>query len=137
MLIRRILLDRYSDSDEPSKNHRELFFDIEVEVTDGFPEPAKANNKILSVFQNRRWDWDFLTIQKAVKEGKMNSNQDWSHPPGSNLIGWVKRYSNSPITYLQPGDDPVTWQNPHFITLLKNAVRWTASNAAITWAQKS
>lgn len=80
---------------------------------------------------------NFYSAAKAVKEGKMNSNQDWSHPPGSNLIGWVKRYSNSPITYLQPGDDPVTWQNPHFITLLKNAVRWTASNAAITWAQKS
>ena len=45
----RILLDRYLDSDEPSKDHRELFFDIEVEVTDGFPEPTKANNKITSI----------------------------------------------------------------------------------------
>ena len=45
----RILIDRYPDSDEPSKNHRELYFDIEVEVTDGFPMPEEAKNKITSV----------------------------------------------------------------------------------------
>ena len=45
----KILLDRYHKSDESSKNHVELFFDIEVEVIDGFPEPTKANNKITSI----------------------------------------------------------------------------------------
>ena len=30
---------------------------------------AKANNKILGVYQNRRWDGDFLTIQKLIKDG--------------------------------------------------------------------
>ena len=29
---------------------------------------AKAHNRVLSVFQNRRWDGDFLTIQKIVTE---------------------------------------------------------------------
>ena len=52
----RILLDRYEDSDEPSKNHRELFFDIEVEVTDGFPEPSKANNKVTSIAMYTKHD---------------------------------------------------------------------------------
>jgi DNA polymerase elongation subunit (family B) len=45
----RILIDRYPDSDEVSKNHVELYFDIEVEVTDGFPMPEEAKNKITSV----------------------------------------------------------------------------------------
>ena len=52
----RILLDRYEDSDEPSKEHKELFFDIEVEVTDGFPEPSKANNKVTSVAMYTKHD---------------------------------------------------------------------------------
>ena len=45
----RVLVDNYTDSDEPSKNHRLMIFDIEVEVTDGFPDVAKANNKITSI----------------------------------------------------------------------------------------
>ena len=52
----RILLDRYEDSDEPSKEHRELFFDIEVEVTDGFPEPSKAQNKVTSIAMYTKHD---------------------------------------------------------------------------------
>jgi scyllo-inositol 2-dehydrogenase (NADP+) len=32
-------------------------------------EIAKKNNRILTVFQNRRWDGDFLTVKKVVEEG--------------------------------------------------------------------
>ncbi len=45
----RVLVDRYSESEEPSKGHKEVYFDIECEVTDGFPEPLKAENKITSI----------------------------------------------------------------------------------------
>ena len=45
----RVLVDRYTQSDDPSAGHREIYFDIEVEVKDGFPEPAKAENKITSI----------------------------------------------------------------------------------------
>ena len=38
----RVLVDNYTDSDEVSGNHRTMIFDIEVEVTDGFPDPKKA-----------------------------------------------------------------------------------------------
>ena len=70
----RILLDRYLDSDEPSENHRELFFDIEVEVTDGFPEPTKANNKITSVAFYTKHDEKYVVYvlgegQSKVKDG--------------------------------------------------------------------
>ncbi len=30
---------------------------------------AKENNLVLSVFQNRRWDGDFLTVKKIIQEG--------------------------------------------------------------------
>lgn len=32
-------------------------------------ETAKRTGVLLSVFQNRRWDWDFLTVKKAIEEG--------------------------------------------------------------------
>ncbi len=66
----RILLDRYSDSDEPSKDHRELFFDIEVEVTDGFPEPTKANNKVTSVAFYSKHDDKYVVY--VLGDGKNN-----------------------------------------------------------------
>ena len=66
----RILLDRYEDSDEPSKNHRELFFDIEVEVTDGFPEPSKANNKVTSVAMYTKHDGKYRVY--VLGDGKDN-----------------------------------------------------------------
>jgi len=45
----RVLIDMYGDSDEVSQGHRELFFDIEVEVTDGFPDWRKSENKITAI----------------------------------------------------------------------------------------
>ena len=45
----RVLVDRYGDSDDISKNHRILFFDIEVEVTEGLPDVTKAYNKITAI----------------------------------------------------------------------------------------
>jgi len=44
------------NSDEPSVGHKTMIFDIEVEVTEGFPSPAKAENKITSIAL-----WDSLT----------------------------------------------------------------------------
>jgi scyllo-inositol 2-dehydrogenase (NADP+) len=35
---------------------------------------AKANNRILGVYQNRRWDGDFLTIQKLIKDGTVSQS---------------------------------------------------------------
>ena len=45
----RILVDMYGESDEMSVGHREVFFDIEVEVKDGFPNPKIAENKITAI----------------------------------------------------------------------------------------
>jgi DNA polymerase elongation subunit (family B) len=45
----RVLVDRYGDSDDISKQHTILFFDIEVEVTDGLPDVNKALNKITAI----------------------------------------------------------------------------------------
>lgn len=45
----RILTDLYLNSDEPSKGHRVLFFDIEVRTQDGLPDVNSANKAITAI----------------------------------------------------------------------------------------
>lgn len=71
----------------------------------------------------------------AAMEGRMFSNEGWDHPPGSDLIGWVKRARNSPLVYLQPGDDHVTYDDPNYRRLVENALRWVASPGALAWGR--
>lgn len=78
---------------------------------------------------------NFYSAALAVRDGKMFANEGWEHAPGSNLIGWVKHYRNSPIVYLQCGDDPVAYGNPHFQRLLANAIGWVSSDDAKAWAR--
>ncbi|WP_156680956.1 ThuA domain-containing protein [Sphingomonas profundi] len=66
----------------------------------------------------------------AAIEGRMFSNDGWSHPDGSDLIGWTRRAGNSPLVYLQPGDDRTTYDNPVYRRLVENAIRWVASPEA-------
>ncbi len=79
-------------------------------------------------------DQNFYSAARAVA-GEMFSREGWEHPPGSSLVGWVKHYRNSPIVYIQGGDDPEAYASPEFRQLLHNAVRWVASEDAHQWAQ--
>jgi DNA polymerase elongation subunit (family B) len=45
----RVLIDLYYESDEPSKNHRDLFFDIEVDISEKYPSIEDADCKITSI----------------------------------------------------------------------------------------
>jgi hypothetical protein len=58
-----------------------------------------------------------------------------SHPPGSNLTGWVKTAERSPIAYIQHGHDNTAWSNPAWAKLVLNAIRWAASPESKTWAK--
>jgi type 1 glutamine amidotransferase len=76
----------------------------------------------------------FYSAAHAIS-GRMFSNEGWSHPDGSNLVGWTKRARNSPLVYLQPGDGPATYENPGYRRLIANAIRWVTSDAAKAWAR--
>ena len=73
----------------------------------------------------------FYSAARAVA-GEMFCNDGWSHADGSNLVGWTKRARNSPLVYLQPGDGPPTYADPHYRRLIENAIRWVASDGAKT-----
>lgn len=80
-------------------------------------------------------DKNFYSATKAVREGKLFDNEGWRHEPGSNLVGWVKTYANSPIAYIQGGDDPEAYANEHYRQLIENAIKWAASAEAHNWAR--
>jgi len=69
---------------------------------------------------------NFYSAARVVRDGKMFDNAGWEHPPGSNLIGWTRTEGKSRIVYLQSGDDPVAYANPHFQKLLANAIHWVS-----------
>jgi type 1 glutamine amidotransferase len=80
-------------------------------------------------------DENFYSASLAVA-GEMYSRRGWQHPSGSSLVGWAKHFRNSPIVYIQGGDDPEAYANPGFRQLVHNAIRWVASEEAHQWARK-
>ena len=71
----RVLVDNYTDSNEVSEGHRTMIFDIEVEVTDGFPDINKAENKITSIaFNDPLLDEYFCYVLDPDNKLKPNSN---------------------------------------------------------------
>ncbi|MFN9953715.1 MAG: hypothetical protein ACK55I_11495, partial [bacterium] len=45
----RVITDLYLDSDEPSKGHKVIFFDIEVSMENGIPNIENPNNEVTAV----------------------------------------------------------------------------------------
>ncbi len=121
---------------------------IEHPVTEGVPENFETTDELYlcPVFEDDvtpllRSDYDFVddnfySAAHAVA-GRMNEREGWSHPAGSNLVGWLKRHGNSPIVYLQGGDDGAAMGNDHFRRLVHNAVRWVSSDDARDWARSN
>ncbi|NBC22926.1 MAG: ThuA domain-containing protein [Gammaproteobacteria bacterium] len=69
---------------------------------------------------------NFYSAARVVRDGRMFDNEGWHHEPGSNLIGWTREVGRSRIVYLQCGDAPAAYANPHFQRLLGNAISWAA-----------
>ncbi|MDE2597341.1 MAG: ThuA domain-containing protein [Sphingomonadales bacterium] len=67
----------------------------------------------------------FWSADLAVR-GRLHDREGWEHPEGSDVIGWAKQVLASRLVYLQPGDGPSAYDNPHYRALVENAVRWVA-----------
>lgn len=76
---------------------------------------------------------NFFSAAAAV-EGRGESREGWSHPPGTDLIAWARRAGQSPVVVIQCGNDGKTFSNPAFERLLGNAIGWVTSPQAAAWA---
>jgi type 1 glutamine amidotransferase len=52
-----------------------------------------------------------------------------ANPLNAKTLAWTHTYRNSPVCYLQLGHGLNAYENPSFLTLLGNAIRWTAKEA--------
>ena len=83
----RVLVDQYTDSDEPSVGHRKLFFDIEVEVTEGFPDVMKALNMITSIALYDDITSTYFTFVNDPKKQIENYEKDYYGLEEENYCG--------------------------------------------------
>ncbi|MGB3771915.1 MAG: ThuA domain-containing protein [Rhodococcus sp. (in: high G+C Gram-positive bacteria)] len=58
--------------------------------------------------------------------GRRDERDGWTHPPGSQLVGWTKTNGRSRLVYLQPGDKAPTLSHPVYRRLVAEALRWAA-----------
>ncbi len=135
----------WPDSGYRHRVDHEISVQGEHPVTAGLPGSFRMTDELYlcPIFEDEvipllRSDYDFsdanfYSASQAVA-GEMHSREGWRHPAGSSLVGWVKRYGSSPIVYIQGGDDPEAYANPHYQRLVHNAVRWVASPEAHAWA---
>jgi len=70
----RVLIDAYEDSDEPSKGHRVVFFDIEVSSEGGFPVVEEGDKELTAIAL-----YDSVTKKYTAfildKEGKLQDSE--------------------------------------------------------------
>lgn len=62
--------------------------------------------------------------------GRRNTNDGWSHPPGTGVVAWVREHPRSRIVYIQFGDGPTAFANAGFRRLLANALHWASEHGA-------
>ena len=83
--------------------------------------PLLASNHVFA--QENFWS------AAAAMRGEFHSREGWTHPPGTNLIGWTRQEKNSPIIYLQCGDSAEAYANAGLRRLLGNGLAWLLAEA--------
>ena len=75
------------------------------------------------------YDFEYSNFYSAARAlaGQLFSREGWTHPAGSNVVGWTKTYRQSPLVYLQFGDGPSAYRQENFRELLARAINWAAS----------
>jgi hypothetical protein len=79
----------------------------------------------------------FQSASNAVRRVSADEAAPWVPPRDNRLLGWVKRAGNSPVVYLQPGDNAATFAGETYRHLVGNALRWVASEDARAWAART
>ena len=72
---------------------------------------------------------NFYSASNALA-GNLNSNENWNHDDGSNLVGWTKNYKKSAITYLQFGDGVKSYKNENVRNLVRRSISWVIKETA-------
>lgn len=50
-----------------------------------------------------------------------------THPKNDYILAWTHRFKNSPIVYLQLGHGKEAYENPNFVKLLEQSLKWASA----------
>jgi type 1 glutamine amidotransferase len=67
----------------------------------------------------------FYSAAEAL-QGRMYSNEGWSHPPGSSLVAWTQQHGSSTMVTILCGDAPPAYASPGLRRLISNALHFVA-----------
>lgn len=109
-------------------------------VTHGLPEsfPVRDELYLAQVFEDEveplirsshTFTRDNFHSAALAVSGSLYSNESWQHEAGSNLVAWAKKVGDAPLVYLQFGDGPDTYANPHVRRALANALAFAAGES--------
>lgn len=135
----------FAGADWPDSGYRhdvthELTITPDHPVTAGLPErftltdelylcPMAPADAVPLLRSSARFAPDAFWSANLAVQGEMFSNAGWHHPEGTGVIGWARQVLASRLVYLQPGDGPSAYDNPHYRRLVENAIRWVAEPA--------
>ena len=70
-------------------------------------------------------DWTHHSSAHAAV--RRTTDDSWRHEDASTAVAWTHTVSRSQVVYLQPGEGPESFRNPHYRTIISNAVRWLST----------
>lgn len=92
----RVLTDLYLNENNPSKNHRKLFFDIEVDSTGGFGSPSTAEKQITAISMECNGIAECYVLdenKKLVGHDKLSDAIIYRFDTEENLLEhWLERF---------------------------------------------
>ena len=98
------------------------------EITDEVYLCPVFEDRVTPLFESdHRFEEEGFHSAAEALRGRMFSNEGWSHPPGSRLVGWTRRLGPSVTVTLTSGDGPSAFENPAFRRIVMNAIRWVAA----------
>lgn len=121
----------------PEDNAHPVTAGLEKGITMSDEIYIKSSNFERHVLPLMRSDYDYVSSNFTPPPMASQEEQDnWDHPPGSNLVVWANAARQSAVVASDVGDSPEAFGNPDFRRLLKNALQWVSSDAARQWASK-
>ena len=88
--------------------------------------PAFAEDIVPLIRARHDFVRDNFYSAAAAVAGRMFDNTGWAHPDGNDCIAWTKQALAARLVYLQFGDGPATYANPHVRRVLANAIDFVA-----------
>ena len=93
----KVLIDKYGDSDLPSTGHREMNFDIETEILQGFPDWKNPINKITAIAWHEKLSNEYCVLvldEDGRVEDSVNDNVEIIsfHTEAALLETFIEKY---------------------------------------------